>query len=328
MFQSIAQIIAAQQDITTDILNIDENRDAAIEIQSRLCDLGLLDPSIDGDKNTPFGPVGKGDGEIGLNTLVAIQAFCQQANITFQNQRISLQFLETLVATEVNAFFPLQLEPFPSDSLQTRLAKCVLRFMQRKKYWIARSPNSYNIVYVEGMNSNGRLNDDTMNLWNDRRMVIRIGSDGQPEMLVNDQATTEPGNHYTIHPLDRKGAARIAFGQYKAWKVGLHHSKQPALVQRDRLRLHRDLNKDGRRSKNDPIDIGSAFGINQHTTSENAIPDRVGRYSAGCLVGRRYEWHISFLETVKQDVRYLNNRDYKFMSAVISGEELLRLEGV
>jgi hypothetical protein len=185
-----------------------------------------------------------------------------------------------------------------------------------------------NIVYVEGMNPDGSLNADKANQWNDRRIVFRIASNGRPEMLVNDQATTEPGSHYTWHPLNPNGAARIAFGQYKAWAVGLHKGTQPALVQREKLRLHRDLNKDGFRSSSDPIDIGKTFGINQHSTRPGTPPEFVDSYSAGCLVGRRWAWHMSFLNIVKQDERYRQNRGYLFISTVIPGDDLVREEPI
>jgi len=326
MYSTLQQIIAEGRDIATDELNLSANRMAAHELQVRLCDFGLLDPVINGDKDKPFGPVGKGDGMIGVNTHTALLEFSRLAGLLPAERHLPVQLLQTLTSVEPATFLPVEFDAQTDDDLQTRIAKCVLRYMRRKNYWIARSPNMRNIVYLEGLNADGRLNDDAFNAWNDRRMVIRIRPGGKPEMLVNDQATTEPGQFYTWHPMNPNGAARIAFGQYKAWVDGLHRGKQPALVQRERIKVHRDLNKDGRRSKNDPIDIGKTFGINQHSTSPDGTPEFVNSFSAGCLVGRRYQWHLSFLDIVKQDPRYLNNKGYLFISTVIPGDDMLSLE--
>jgi len=322
MFSSLQDIIAAGRDVSTDELNQPPNRGAALELQVRLCDLGLLDPTIDGDRTRPFGPVGKGDGKLGVNTRAAVFKFCQMVGLPYVDRHISAQMVQLLSAAQPDTFLPIVWEPREGDSLQTRIAKCVLRYMRQKGYWIARSPRMRNIVYVEGMNANGSLNADRPNEWNDRRMVIRIAEGGQPEMLVNDQATSEPGKFYTWHPTNPRGVARIAFGQYKAWVKGRHHGRWPALVQRERVKLHRDLNRDSRRNASDPIDIGKTFGINQHSTSPDRVPEFVNSFSAGCLVGRRYAWHLSFLDIVQQDPRYLANEGYLFITTVIAGDDL------
>jgi hypothetical protein len=175
---------------------------------------------------------------------------------------------------------------------------------------------------VEGMNADGTLNKDTPNEWNDRRFVIQISKGGKPKMLVNEQATTEPGRFYTENPLNTNGAARIAFGQYKAWVMGKHQGWQPALVHRGRLRVHRDKLKNYVRDASDPIDIGTDFGINQHSTSPNQTPELVNKHSAGCLVGRNYEAHLAFLKLLTKDVRYDLNKGYMFVSAVIAGTDM------
>lgn len=320
MFNSLQQIIAGGRDTTTDELDLTENVGAALELQTRLCDLGILDPIIDGNAATPFGPVGKGDGKIGVNTRGAIFEFCRLASLPYVDRLLNLPLLRALVAANPDTFLPLNISPRAADAPSVALGKRLLRFLRAHGYWIARSPNMTNIIYVEGMNDDGTLNEDRFDEWNDRRIVVRVGPGGIPEILVNDQATTEPGKFYTDNPLNPQGAARIAFGQYKAWVDGLHQGWQPALVQREDVRVHRDRDKNGKRSANDPVDVGKTFGINQHSTSPNRTPDLVGPYSAGCLVGRRYTWHQKFLTIVKRDVRYQMNKGYLFMSTVIAGD--------
>lgn len=309
-------------------LLLPQNIRLAEQIQARLCDLGILDPIINGDERRPFGPVRKADGKVGANTRNGIYGFHRYANLPYVDNLLSAEFFQALAGASPDRFFPVQFNNRPDDDAQTRLARRILRYMLKKGHWIARAPDMFNIVYVEGLDGDGKPNPDRLNEWNDRRMVIRIAPGGKPEMRVNDQATTEPGKYYTERPLQRLGAARIAFGQYKAWVDGLHKGTQPALVQRGRIRLHRDLNRDGFRSASDPIDIGTGFGINQHATSPRYDPAFVDRYSAGCLVGRRYRWHMHFLHIVRQDTRYIMNKGYLFISTIINGDDLGRVEPV
>lgn len=326
MFHTLQQIIDSKTSVTTDDLNEYADTNPAVELQTRLCNLGILDPIYNGDMTTPFGPVSKADGKIGANTRNALYEFCRLAHVPYVDRLLTTELLKALVSAQPDVFLPVQLTTKFTDGATTRLAKRILRYMQKKGYWIARSGGMYNIVYVEGMNADGSLNPDTFDEWNDRRMVIRVAPGGLPEIVVNEEATTEPGRYYTENPLNAQGGARIAFGQYKAWGDGLHKGEQPALVQQANVRVHRDKNKDGKRSPSDPVDIGDTFGINQHSTREDLVPTFVGRWSAGCLVGRRYPAHLNFLDTVRKDVRYEMNKRYLFVTAVIAGDDLLHSE--
>jgi hypothetical protein len=318
----LQQLIARGQNRSISDLGVPANRPLLEEIQTKLCELGLLDPVIGGNVATPFRPLRPADGRLTLDTRNAIIAFHHAANLPYVDNLLSPTVLQALEQAQPDTFLPIQFENSNTDQPATRLAKRVLRYMNKKGYWIARTPDMFNIVYVEGLDPDGRPNADAFNEWNDRRMVIRILPGGQPEMLVNDQATTEPGKFYTDNPTNDLGVARIAFGQYKAWTDGMHRRTQPALVQAGPLRLHRDRNRDTFRSSSDPVDVGSHFCINQHSTSPNVTPALVDKYSAGCLVGRRYRWHLSFMMIIRQDFRYVMNKAYVFVTTVISGDDL------
>ena len=133
------------------------------------------------------------------------------------------------------------------------------------------------------------------------------------------EATTEPGRYYTlIEKLDPRSAARIAFGQYKAWSVGTHMAERPtahpALVQTAPIDVYRDLNSDFERS-GDTVFHG-LFGINQHWGYDLPKSD-IGRTSAGCLVGRTKSGHREFMALCKADPRYRANNSYRFMTTVL-----------
>ena len=74
--------------------------------------------------------------------------------------------------------------------------------------------------------------------WNDLRVVIGFEGD-KPVMLGKWRATTEPGRYFTEHPVNPAGTARIEFGQYQAWPVGMHRGDHEALVQRGKVGLPR-----------------------------------------------------------------------------------------
>jgi hypothetical protein len=107
------------------------------------------------------------------------------------------------------------------------LAHLVIVAMERKGYQIDRGPGEVNIVYVEGMNLDGTPNHNEANKWNDLRLLIRFEG-GEPNIIGSWVATTEPGRYSTFHPSDpSKGVARIEFGQYSAWQVGMQQAQQP-----------------------------------------------------------------------------------------------------
>jgi hypothetical protein len=121
------------------------------------------------------------------------------------------------------------------------------------------------------------------------------------------------------------GAARIAFGQYTAWRAGTHHAGTPgahaALVQVGRITVCRDLNRDFSRA-GDRKDSGDSFGINQHWGYD--LPrDDLGQSSAGCLVGRTRAGHREFMALVKSDPRYRADESFLFTATILPASEIV-----
>jgi len=203
-----------------------------------------------------------------------------------------------------------------------KLAHQIIQYMTAKSYQVFTGPRQYNIVYVEGMNVDGSLNSDAPNVFNDRRFVIQV-LNAKATIIGNWEETTEPGNHYTRQPMNPRGAARIAFGQYTAWQVGRHGSdRHEALVQVLNCKVHRDLNRDMQRT-GDRTDTG-LFGINQHWGYDLPV-NNIANASAGCLVGRTREGHREFMQLVKADSRYQRDRRFIFTTTVIAGDDLLKV---
>jgi len=192
----------------------------------------------------------------------------------------------------------------------------VIKYLNDNGFLIFDKENEYNIVYMEGCDENGNLNDDKFNLWNDARWLFKY-VDGCPELLFRQVCTTEPGkmSTFSLDARKRKGVARIAFGQYTAWKMGFHKQStnaknHPALVQCNPIPVYRDLNMDGKRI-GDIIHTG-LFGINQHGTKigyHDEIKSTVENWSEGCLVGKDWSKHIEFINLLKTDSRYIKDNN-------------------
>lgn len=272
------------------------------QIQVLLIGLGLLEPPADGK----FGPV----------STAALKEFQELLNTG------EPEFLGAVTAKELIEAKKDDL-PKPALKLGNDIASKIVKYMLAENYQVFTNAKEYNIVYIEGINGDWTLNNDAANEFNDQRIVLEI-INGVPKIVNSWQATTEPGSHYTYSPMNPKGAARIQFGQYKAWKVGYHGTANPheALRQVGDITVCRDFNKDFKRT-GDELDIGDDFYVNQHWGYDAPVND-IKNASAGCLVGRRKEGHKEFMAIIKQDRRYVANNDYIFYTTIIPGDDLLK----
>jgi len=208
-----------------------------------------------------------------------------------------------------------------TPEVRNELVDRIINYMRLHAYEIYDEPGEVNIVYIEGMNTDGTLNDDRKNVFNDIRLVFEY-KDNVPIITGIWEGTTEPSILWTERPMNPGGAARIKFGQYQAWQVGMHGHKikHEALVQTGGLvSVHRDLNKDYIRT-GDKIDTGY-FGINQHWGYDLPRED-LGSSSAGCLVGRTKNGHQKFMSLIKEDPRYKADKRFIFTTTILPGDEI------
>lgn len=225
----------------------------------------------------------------------------------------------------VNPAATNEINETPNAPNGATLAQRIVEYMARKGYSLARGRSEVNIVYIEGADADGRPNADRLDGWNDRRIVV-VFEGGKPVIVHNAEATTEPGLAATnsAGAARRGGVARVQFGQFAVWQVGYHNERRngrlhPALVQRRPLKVHRDANRDGKRT-GDALDFAS--GINQHSTRPNVLPARVDNWSEGCLVGRSWIEHEQFMALVKADPRYKADAGYFFHTAIIPARDI------
>lgn len=301
------------QDIKFGFEAIAENKVLSAQIQEKLIFLGLLSSTPDGK----FGPISAG-------ALKKFQELLKCKEQGFLGKDTAKKLIET------------RREEIPTPPLPNNLAGRIVKYMLNHNYVVATGDKEFNIVYVEGMNADGKLNNDAPNEFNDLRLVIEFIS-GVPRIVDSWEATTEPGAHFTHNQMNPSGAARIKFGQYKAWRIGLHGVSNPhrALFQVEPISVHRDFNQDFSRA-GDFVDTG-LFAINQHWGFDFPKND-VNEAGAGCLVGRTTDGHLEFLNIIEQDKRYLatrfgaatfpgdpDERTYVFYTTIIAGDELLNM---
>lgn len=197
-------------------------------------------------------------------------------------------------------------------------SRVALAFKKNPSYQLETSPGRLNIVYIEGMDPDGKRNDNAPNVFNDLRILLAFEQE-KPVIKGIWEATTEPGRYWTEHPMNPGGAFRIAFGQYTAWQYGEYHGA-PALIQAGKITGYRDANKDYKRD-GDKTDTGDYFGVHHHG-GYNYPHDDLGRSSAGCLVGRTVAGHAEFMRILATDPRYKANRNFMFTATIFPAEAI------
>ena len=137
--------------------------------------------------------------------------------------------------------------------------------------------------------------------------ILLIYKNKKSEWEVHSSAaTTDPGEKYLVHPLNKKGAAILVPDQYSSvYKVDTHarHNTKfahEALCQRgNTVRVWRDGNKN-KTLEHDPETLDEGwFGINIHR-SKTGTADYVGSYSAGCQVFKNGTDFKLFMQAVKK----------------------------
>jgi len=154
------------------------------DVQGQLSIAGLLDPPV--------------DGKWGAVSQWALGTYLERCGLD-PSRGITREAAASLSAGNAGGLFDV--------SIGEGLASRAIAAMQRRGYWVSRHPKCLNIIYFEGMNVDGATNTNEPDQFNDARLLIRIGSGGEPTLEAGWDATTEPGRHYTEQPMEIDGAA-------------------------------------------------------------------------------------------------------------------------
>jgi len=139
-----------------------------------------------------------------------------------------------------------------------------------------------------------RKKDGTPNKYDDT-MTVCYKRDGlwQQERYP---ITTDPGVYWLHHPMRVEGTAILVPGQYRsAYKIALHRGKYSALVQKGRVKVFRDNNKDSVHDMAPDSVMDGYFGINIHRSGKDTTT-RVNKYSAGCQVFSDFADFANFMD--------------------------------
>ncbi len=134
----------------------------------------------------------------------------------------------------------------------------------------------------------------------------------EEELMINHrwQATTDPGKYWLQNPMNPKGTAVLAPGQYRGtWKLGKHQNNYEALVQRKPVKVYRDNNRDAVINYNNIttlVDEGY-FGINIHRSNPYDQSYVVNKWSAGCQVFKKIDDYNKFMELCKESAIIYGN---------------------
>ena len=161
-------------------------------------------------------------------------------------------------------------------------------------------PQGYWIIGV-------RSNEDAPNKYDDKFYLFN--SDKFVKVV---SGTTNPGTPILqggYLKYNKVGAAIVKADEiyYDVWAYGLHQGKMPALRQVGKFILFRDGDKDGKSEEiGEPI-VGSGYGINFHSISNDLsvkkIGENIGGYSAGCQVCNNVEQYKMIINMIKNQHR-------------------------
>ena len=153
----------------------------------------------------------------------------------------------------------------------------------------------------------GIRNPASTNLFDDT-LAVAFKDQGGNERVFLCPITTDPGRHYLQNPINHKGCAILAPGQYLgSHRIGRHQGKYKALVQVKPVIVYRDYNRDGVMNFDRVLEDTGLFGINIHRASETNISPAVDKWSAGCQVVQNPIDFLYLLSLVDQQQKYIGS---------------------
>ena len=207
------------------------------------------------------------------------------------------------------------------------LAFAIVHYLKANNFRYSEYPGHKNLIYLEGAfyyAGQASPNYDNPDGWNDLRIVMEFLPSGQPVISHIAKATCEPGTAatFSLNAAKNNGVARLQLIQYlSAAKIGLHKGNKhhPALVQSGTILVHRDKNRDQKRTGDL---ISNATGINHHGTNPVFSGSKVGMFSEGCCVGHNWNQHLAFIELMKTDPRYIADNGFAWDFCLIDSLKL------
>jgi hypothetical protein len=144
-------------------------------------------------------------------------------------------------------------------------------------YQLFSRPYELNIVGVRSKNTKSNRFDDELHVF------YKIKTFRWEYHVF--KITTDPGTYWLENPLQPKGTAILAQGQYlNAYHLGMHQGKYKALVQQKPVSVIRDYDRNAWLDFLNGSKEKGLFGINIHRALIQGKTKYIDRFSAGCQV--------------------------------------------
>jgi hypothetical protein len=176
--------------------------------------------------------------------------------------------------------------------------------LRNKGYVLFTRPYELNIVGVRSKNTKANSFDDELHVF------YKTGP--LKWMYHIFKATTDPGTYWLENPMQTKGTAILAQGQYmNAYHLGLHQGKYKALVQQKPVAIIRDYDRNAWLDFLNGSKETGMFGINIHRALVQGKTKYIDKFSAGCQVFENTTDFDHFLRMCeKHQQLYGNNFTY------------------
>lgn len=188
-------------------------------------------------------------------------------------------------------------------------------FKQKDYVFFTKGQYNLNIIGVRSDNHNRVTNrfDDFL--------VVDYNTKGCHKRQIFT-ITTDPGLTTMKKPINAKGTAILAPGQYRGtYAIAIHNGKYKALCQRLKpVKVYRDNNRDDVFDF-DPKTIDSGmFGINIHKSNDYWTRESVDGYSAGCQVFNDSKQFAAFMRLCEKSRELYGN---SFTYTLLDEKELV-----
>jgi hypothetical protein len=174
--------------------------------------------------------------------------------------------------------------------LKTDTINNIVNYLNGKKYVLNKQPFEVNIVGL-------RSDSTAANKFDDKLALFYF--DGVNWVGFEYPITTDPGTYWLKKPVNVDGTAILKTGHYK-YKIGLHKGQYKARVQRDKVTVLRDYDRNAILDFNTGKEVTGFFGINIHRATSSGTSTNVDKWSAGCQVFASSTDFKHFLNLVEQ----------------------------
>ena len=119
------------------------------------------------------------------------------------------------------------------------------------------------------------------------------------------QITTDPGTHYLTYPMNKKGTAVLAEGQYRGAFALKEFKGYTALVQEKPVIVWRTLDEN---IIDDMATLDTGyFGIAIHRSKTDVVTTHIGKWSAGCQVFANPAEFAEFISILQRAAKKYGN---------------------